>query len=304
MGSTPVPRPIRCVAWAYAAKTSDASRASGSCEVQTDSTPSRSAATALATDSSSVFTAGLKAARRGKTSAIYPGDSLAGAVHGPAPGSHRAVPRVFARARGIDPEPAALEVQDVGPLVRPFSGLAAPRHGGCSPAHLPAPVDRDHPWLLHCGLSWFDQDRLGTTRHVAARGHDPGGDPWRVSRALAESPVCESKGGGGLSCRQWISAARRRSAAPQVGTRRSPRGEAARRARGAIWRGRAHQLPCRRDRRRDSGAGPLAGNLALGNDNRRRIAGRVAPPGGRPLLLPPRHADHRGSRPYRSPAAL
>src|SRR5258708_28298790 len=151
MGSTPGPRPIRCVAWAYAAKTNDASRASGSCEVQTDSTPSRSAATALATDSSSVFTAGLKAARRGKTSAIYPGDSLAGAVHGPAAGSHRAVPRVFARARGIDPEPAALDVQDVGPLVRPFSRLAAPRHGGGSPPPLPPPVGPAYPRRLYFG---------------------------------------------------------------------------------------------------------------------------------------------------------
>src|SRR5258708_31822689 len=158
MGSTRGPKPILCVAWAYAAKTSDASRASGSCEVQTDSTPSRSAATALATDSSSVFTAGLKAARRGKTSAIYPGDSLAGAVHGPAAGSHRAVPRVFARARGIDPEPAALDVQDVGPLVRPFSRLAAPRHGGCSPSPLPAPLGHGHPWLLLFRLFSFDQD--------------------------------------------------------------------------------------------------------------------------------------------------
>ena len=60
MGRTPVPRFTLSVAFAYAARTRAASRASGIWVVQTDLKPRRSAILALSTDSSSFLTAGLK----------------------------------------------------------------------------------------------------------------------------------------------------------------------------------------------------------------------------------------------------
>src|SRR6202521_5332612 len=56
--------------------TSDASRAFGSCVIQTDSHPSFSATLTLATESSRVFTASMETARRATSSAIYAGDGV------------------------------------------------------------------------------------------------------------------------------------------------------------------------------------------------------------------------------------
>src|SRR5439155_866989 len=120
-------------------------------------------------DSSSVLTAGLKAASLVIAPRIYPGESAAGIVHGPAAGGERALPRLIARPRGARPQPPPLELQTIRSFICPFPRASAPGDRDRAAPALPGAVGRDR-------------------RRTAGGPSHPGSGPLLVSPRDAGNP--------------------------------------------------------------------------------------------------------------------